>query len=322
MRKVLPAMAALVLSTCGYEGQPLPPLANIPGRVTGISATERGSRLVVEFTPPQLTTEGFPIKEPLDLDVRAGPAAPPFDEETWILSARKLSRSPAADGQAAYQMPVAEWTGKDVTVGARAIGSNGKESPWSFATVPIVSAPQPPSNLRVENTATGVRLSWKGSGTAYRVFRKTGAGDFLPVADVPGSPWTDTSTQFGQEYEYRVETLVKLAENHEAESEPSAEMRIMPVDVFPPAVPSGLQIAAGPGSAELTWNGDTEPDLASYRVYRSVSGGPFERVAEVELPAWADRTVEPGKSYRYQATAVDRSGNESLRSDAVEFRLQ
>jgi hypothetical protein len=322
MRKILALAGAMVLGGCGYEGQPLPPLANIPDRVSGLSAMQRGSQLVVEFTPPRLTMEGFPIKQPLDLEVRAEPGPQPSDEEMWEASARKLSRGSATNGQLAYEMPVTDLAGKDVTVGARAIGGNGKESRWTFATVPIVSAPQPPSNLRAENTAGGVRLSWNGSGSAYRVYRKTGAADFGPMADVPGPPWTDNSTQFGQEYAYRVETLVKLPENHEAGSEPSAEVRITPVDVFPPAVPSGLQIASGAGSAELTWNGDTEPDLASYRVYRSVAGGPFERIAEVELPALADRMIEPGKSYRYQVTAVDRSGNESARSDAVEFHLQ
>ena len=63
------------MAGCGYEGSPLPPLANVPGRVTDLSATQRGTRLLVQFTPPQLTTEGFPVKPPLDLDVRLGPGA-------------------------------------------------------------------------------------------------------------------------------------------------------------------------------------------------------------------------------------------------------
>jgi hypothetical protein len=326
MRPMLPVMAVLLTSGCGYQGQPQPPLANVPARVTGLSATQRGSELVVQFAPPQVTMEGFPIKQPLHLDVRAGPGNQPFDEEDWAAAARKLSPTPAAHGLSDYEMPVTGWAGKELTVGVRAIGSNGKEAPWMFVTAPIVASPQPPSALEVENTAAGVRLNWSYAGnpadTVFRVFRKTDAGDFAAVADVPKPPWTDPTSQFGQNYTYQVQTIVKLGEDHEAESEPSAELEITPKDIFPPAAPSGLQIAAAPDYFELSWNGNTEPDLASYRVYRSVSGGPFEQVAEVQLPAFSDRAVERGKLYRYEVTAVDRMGNESRRSNPVEVRLQ
>ncbi|HEY7387809.1 MAG TPA: hypothetical protein VH640_04835, partial [Bryobacteraceae bacterium] len=90
MRKFLPVVAALAASGCGYEGQPLPPLANIPGPVIGLSATQLGSQLVVRFSPPSLTTEAMPIHTVLDLDVRVGPAGEHFDENAWAASARKL----------------------------------------------------------------------------------------------------------------------------------------------------------------------------------------------------------------------------------------
>ncbi len=320
---VLLPVLAMVVAGCGYEGQPLAPLANVPGRVTGLSATEHGSRLVVQFMPPQLTLEGFPIKSPLDLDVRIGPAPQPFNEDTWADAARKLTGGSTANGVFTYEAPVTGWIGMDVTIGARAIGQNKKESPWSFVTmVPIVAPPQPPSDFRVENTAAGVRLSWNSGGNPVRIYRKTGATDFMAVAEVPQPPWTDSSTQFGQEYEYKVQTLVKLADNHEAESEISPEERITPKDTFSPATPSGLQIAAAPTSAELSWNSNTETDFASYRVYRSVDGGPYTQVAEVQVPAYSDHDVQPGKLYRYQLTAIDRLGNESPRSAPVEVRLQ
>jgi hypothetical protein len=321
---VLLLLLAMVMAAgCGFEGQPLAPLANVPGRVTGLSATERGSQLVVEFVPPQLTLEGFPIKSPLDLDVRVGPAPQPFDEDTWAGAARKLSGASIANGVATYEVPVTVWIGTDVTVGVRAIGQNRKESPWSFLMmVPIIAPPQPPSDFRVENTAGGVRLAWNSGGNPVRIYRKTGTSDFMAVAEVPQPPWTDSSTQFGQEYEYKIQTLVKLADNHEAESELTSEERITPKDIFPPATPSGVQVAAAPTSAELSWNGNTESDFASYHVYRSVDGGPYTQVADVQVPAYSDHDVQPGKLYRYQVSAVDRLGNESPRSAAVEVRLQ
>ena len=81
MRRILPALAALAAAGCGYVGEPLPPLANIPGRVTDLTATQRGAHLIVQFTVPQLTTEGIAIKAPLQLDLRAGLGTDPFQQE-------------------------------------------------------------------------------------------------------------------------------------------------------------------------------------------------------------------------------------------------
>jgi hypothetical protein len=63
---------ALFGAGCGYVGDPLPPLANVPGKIADLAAVQRGARLIVHFTPPAQTTEGFAIKTPLRLDLRVG----------------------------------------------------------------------------------------------------------------------------------------------------------------------------------------------------------------------------------------------------------
>jgi len=326
MRQIFPVLVVLFLTGCGYEGAPLPPLANVPGRVTGLSSTQLGTRLIVQFSPPQLTTEGFPIKPPLELDVRIGPGTEPVDEGSWAPGAQRFPRGTISSGIAAYEMPVADWIGKQVVVGVRAIGSNGKSSGWAFTATPIVPAPETPSVLRAENTAAGIRLSWTGGGNEFRIFRRTGGNDFQPVAEVPRPPWTDAETQFGQQYTYVVRSFAKLPEaggtGREAESELSAEVSLTPKDEFPPATPSGLRAAAAPQSVQLSWSANEEADLAGYRIYRGVEGGPVQRIAEVGIPAYSDANVEPAKTYRYTVSAVDRSGNESPPSGAVELQLQ
>ena len=75
---------ALCLFGCGYPGEPLPPLLNIPQRVTDLAAVERGSKIIVQFTVPKLTTESVVIKGPLHFDLRAGERGPaPFDTNAW-----------------------------------------------------------------------------------------------------------------------------------------------------------------------------------------------------------------------------------------------
>jgi hypothetical protein len=78
--------------------------------------------------------------------------------------------------------------------------------------------------------------------------------------------------------------------------------------------------AASTSSATLTWNPNTETDLASYRVYRSttqgVYGTPIATVpaGTVSYPVTG---LTIGTTYYFRITAVDSAGNESLPSNEV-----
>ena len=154
--------------------------------------------------------------------------------------------------------------------------------------------------------------------TDFRVFRKTGDGGYAPVANVQMPEWTDTATEFGTQYTYLVQGIVKLDNRREAESELSEEASIVPRDIFPPAAPQGLQASSAPNSIELNWERNMEEDLNGYRVYRAEGNGALEKIADVAaVPSFSDRKVEPGKTYHYAVSAVDRAGNESARSTAI-----
>jgi len=313
-------LAVLAAAGCGYVAEPLPPLANVPNRVADLSALQRGTQIVVRFTVPTLTTEGIALKPPLHLDLRAGPGPEPFNQEVWAANATKVTATSIKEGVASYEIPATTWVGKDVLIAVDVSGTNGKESGWSKLTVvPVVPAPERPADVQVESTAKGIRLTWQAHGNLFRIFRSTNGGPLMQVTEVPGPPWTDETTQFGQKYDYQVQTIVKLPENREAESERSAEISLTPEDKFPPATPAGLRAAEAPNSIELSWEPDTESDFAGYRLYRSVSGAGFQQIADPDLPSYSDRNVEHGKTYRYQVSAVDRIGNESSPSMPVEI---
>ena len=323
MRKLLLVAATLLVGGCGYMGEPLPPLANVPGRVTDLSAVQRGSRIVAQFTVPRLTTEGMPLKEP-KLDLRAGLAANPFHEDEWANGATRVPEGPIENGIARAEFLSSAWMGHDVILAVRVIGANGKLSGWSnFVVLPVVAPPDIPSNLHAEVTAMGIRLTWQARGTDFRVLRRAGSDNFLPVATVQQPEWTDRDFEFGKSYSYTVLTIVKVDSAREAESEASAEISIVPEDRIPPAAPTGVHAGAAPNSIELSWDRSGEPDLAGYRVYRSSSNGSVEKIAETsEVPSYSDRNVEHGRAYQYAITAVDRSGNEGPRSAAVQVTFE
>ena len=328
MPRILPEFiaAVLLLTGCGYIGSPLPPLANVPAPVTDLAAVQRDARIIVHFKLPVTTTEKVAIKSPLKLDLRIGAAAEgPFRAVQWATQAKPVPPGSVQGGVATYEVPSAEWTGKDVVIGVRVIGGNGKESDWAaLEALPVVPPPQKPGKPRIENTTEGLRLTWEGPPGDFRIYRRAGDDKaFSPVADVPQSGWIDRTTEFGKPYTYIVQRIVKLGIHQEAESDPSEEKGETPEDRFAPAAPSGLRASPAAGSVELSWDRNLEPDLAGYRVYRAVAGGTFEKVADLsQVPSYSDRAVESGKQYRYRVTAFDKSANESAQSAVAETTLQ
>jgi fibronectin type 3 domain-containing protein len=268
------------------------------------------------------------------MDLRAG-TADQFEENQWAASARRIPSNAAGNGcetrtgqeacpTARYEIASADWTDKEVIFGVRAVAGNGKHSTWSnFVVVPVVSPPEKPRGIELSATPEGIRLTWQGRGTDFRVFRRTGDEGYVQVANVPTPSWTDGTAEFGTRYRYEVQSIVKVGNGKQAESELSDEAAIVPRDIFPPAAPKGVQGSSAPNSIELNWERNTEGDLNGYRVYRAEGNGAMEKIADVTaVPSYSDRKVESGKIYHYSISAVDQAGNESPHSAAIDITMQ
>ncbi|CAM3912733.1 NPCBM/NEW2 domain-containing protein [Deinococcus frigens] len=94
-------------------------------------------------------------------------------------------------------------------------------------------------------------------------------------------------------------------------------------DSVPPVAPQGLTATASSAGITLNWADNKEPDLAGYRVSRSVSaGGPFTVLTTTPLTAssYTDTAAPQGTVSYYQVVAVDKSGNASAPSSASATR--
>ena len=325
---LLAVLPLILLSGCGYVGPVMPPSAKIPAAVKDLSAVERGAKIEVSFRTPPRTTDNVAIKQFSEIDLRVGPAPAVFDFEKWAASAKEFDIPPPPPGDPfdpkplpmSASVPVEGMIGERVVVAVRTAIKPGDEhySAWSNRVVlQIVEPVKTPAAVKIAASAAGVVLDWPAipAAQSYRILRRaSGEPALAEVGTSKTSHFVDTTSQFDVAYSYQVVAL-----NEGAESLPSDLLAITPVDTFPPSVPANVAALAGPESVEVSWQRSPESDTAGYYVYRSVDGGPFERQGDiVNLPAFSDRKVEHGKTYRYQISSVDQKNNESERSPAVE----
>jgi hypothetical protein len=154
------------------------------------------------------------------------------------------------------------------------------------------------------------------------------------AADAGGT--IDRTAERGQTYRYiaqRVRTETLDGHSLQLRSPATPPVTVLMRDTFPPQPPSGLAAIPGegvPASIDLSWEPNTDPDLAGYIVYRQKlnSAGSFDGPASrlnptpVPEPAYRDQTALLGQTYAYRVTAVDTVGNESAPSADVQEKIR
>ena len=140
-----------------------------------------------------------------------------------------------------------------------------------------------------------------------------------------GNSFLDQTFEWELTYFYRgtVVSVIEVAGKPaiEVEGDDTPEVKVFAHDIFPPAVPSGLQaVFSGTGQQafiDLIWAPVADTDLDGYNVYRHEAGGVAAKVNSelVKTPAFRDMKVVAGKTYFYSVAAVDQRGNESGRSE-------
>jgi hypothetical protein len=327
------AAAALFLSSCGYMGPVLPPSLHIPAAIKDLTVQELGAKIDYQFTLPRETTDHVIIRKFESIDLRIGPVVKPFDLNTWAAGATQLPVPPPEpqkkmkddsvepDQQIASSLAVSPYVGIHVVMAVRTAIRGERFSQWSNIVRMKIVEPLLPPLVEAGSDPKGVKLTWAAqrSGLKYRVLRqdpKEARAAEVAVVDKP--EFIDAGAQYGTQYRYTVIAL-ETSDAANAQSEPSEPKPITPEDHFPPSVPSGVTVLATPNSIELSWSRSPEPDTKGYIIYRSVDGGPFQRVAGLApLPTYSDKDIQQGKKYRYEVSAIDELNNESSRSAAVE----
>ncbi len=339
-----------MFTACATVGPPQPPSLELPKPPADLRAVRKGDRVILTWTAPSMTTDRQTVRsvgptqicrelepELTRCGTPVGEAAAQALAATNHTSSQKLSRSYidslAGSLQTDNPSSFVTYAVEVLNAGGRGAGLSNQVRVSRVRTLP------PPREFAARVTGQGVVLTWANdapAGTAsvhylYRVYRRQeGGADGILAGQVPAGPepiltLTDSSIEWQKNYEYRAETVTVVAQGTkpevQVEGDDTPEIKVFADDIFPPAVPAGLQaVASGPGQktfVDLVWAPVSDVDLEGYNVYRHEEGGAPVKVnaALLKTPAYRDDSVVPGKSYLYSASAVDVRGNESARSE-------
>jgi hypothetical protein len=348
IRKILaPIFAVAFLSGCARIGPPTPPSLELPKAVTDLRAVRKGDKVLLSWTDPTRTTVAETVRRPGPTHICRSLKADP--KQCTMIG--QVTPGPVGKG-ASKGAPRAEYTDTlpttqavdytgQYTYAVEAMNTYGRSAGLSNR-VHVAAAPAlaPPSGFHLSLSALGVEISWMCPPAPsslppdvryqLRVYRsEEGSMATTQVAEADPfncqRPLLDQSFEWEKTYLYHadVATIVTVSGKPEiqVEGDDTPQVQIVTHDVFPPATPSGLQaVFSGVGQApaiDLSWDPDTEADLAGYYIYRREDGGRAVKLNSepARTSAYRDDQVQSGKKYFYSVTAVDVRSNESPHSE-------
>jgi len=342
---LLAVLAVGVLAACGIPGAPQPPSLELPRTVQNLYAVRKGDQVKLTWSTPRETTDRARIKHlgatricravnqvAVAECVETVGTLPP--ERTPLAMAATFVDTLPSALQAAHETGFATYAVQVENTRGRSAGLSNQ------VVVPLAPTPPPPNRVSARVTAEGVSISasggvgdWPVALTSYHLFRRSLNGK--EEVDI-GEPaiyeqtgraysigFLDRTAEWEKTYLYRVAGVTVepvQGVDERIEGDASQEIEVFVHDIFPPAVPTGLQavFTETPQQSfiDLSWTPDTEPDLAGYDVYRHEEGGQPVRINSevVKVPAYRDTNVQAGHRYFYSVSALDVRGNESARS--------
>jgi hypothetical protein len=341
------------LTGCASIGPPLPPSLELPRPPADLRAVRKGDKVTLTWTIPPRTMDRQSVRylgktlicrggeSTLNqCGTPVGEAAPPpdftgkKDADGKKLAATFVDTLPVDlrlrndFGSATYAVEVLNRAGRGASLSNQ-------------VHVPVAKTLPAPTDYSARVTAQGVVLTWTGPllslpvpnpvRRSYRVYRRTeGSQREILIGELEAGSenhlsLTDQTFEWEKTYFYRANTFTVIAQPGKPEvsidGDDTPEVKVIADDVFPPAVPTGLQaVFSGPGQqpfVDLIWAPVTDADLDGYNVYRHEDGAAPVKVnaAPVKMPAFRDAQVVSGKIYFYSVSSVDSRGNESAVSE-------
>jgi len=196
----------------------------------------------------------------------------------------------------------------------------------NLATIVPLDVPVAPAGLAAAAKPQGVVLSWtKPAATitgdakpyisGYNIYRvPSGSPDETGTAinTSPASTTTYTDVPPYGAYSYRV-TAVSSTGTPRIESDASNSATATFKDLLPPPAPASVTALVETKAVRLVWDPVEAPDFAGYLVYRTEGTGRIKLTpGPAQITYFRDISADPGITYYYSVTAIDKNGNESV----------
>jgi hypothetical protein len=302
---LLLALSVLVGAVgCASIGPPEAPALELPKPPTDLKAARKGDKVTLTWTIPARTTERQSVRylgktevcrssDPalLKCGVPVGQVSPPADfANKKDSTGKKLTDSYTGSISAVQTDREKQDPFATVTYAIEVRNEAGRSAGLSNQVhVPLAETLAAPQDFSAKPTGEGIVLSWTGARSpspsplvryGYRVLRwqdgnkqETVVGE-VAAGSVDDLSLTDQSFEWEKTYYYRVESFTVLAQPGKPQvrivGDDTPEVKVFAHDVFPPAVPSGLQaVFSGPGQQpfiDLIWAPVGATDLAAYNV--------------------------------------------------------
>jgi hypothetical protein len=347
----------VLLSGCGLPGAPLAPSLHIPKPVQDLRAVRKGNDVLLSWTSPTESTDGTLVRKPGKMIVSRAVGS----NDNFVNIAEETLRPALSEDQNekiaitdSLSSILRSTTPPDfVTYRVIAVGERNRTAgPGNSVQVSALPVLPPPSKIDLRLIPEGVEISFavdsstplpnkSGVQYLYRVLRRADAvkGEPVVVAQLEPAAATlrvvDSKIEWESTYDYWVTPITHWqagSRGGDVEGLDSSAAKILAHDVFPPAVPTGLQaVYAGDPqrpAIDLTWTPNSDEDLAGYNVYRrevsdASANVTFTKInsALVKTPSFHDAQVRPGGTFIYAVSAVDLRNNESNKSKETSERV-
>lgn len=333
---------SLLLSGCGYKTLPVPPETIVPKAVEDLRYTFNEKGVVLTWTYPSETIKGTDLTDISSFEVYRAvvavdnycPTCPiPFGEPVVLPG----SMAGGEQRKASYESALLR-SGEKYFFKVRSRTSWWAASADSNIVSFVWHMPaKAPEGVGVEAKDRSVQLRWLPPTllmdgqpvdlpVQYQISRSADGKTYEEIGKpVQQTAYVDNNLRNGQQYFYRVQSLLEVEKNMVAGgmSEP---VSAVPVDLAAPGVPAGVTVVSTGAGVKVFWEPVVAADLQGYHVYRRGAGQKkAERIGDVQAiyTIFEDKNVPAsGGPYSYSVTSYDqmKPANESKPSAEASAR--
>ncbi|MCF8050436.1 MAG: hypothetical protein K9L59_04305 [Desulfobacterales bacterium] len=207
-----------------------------------------------------------------------------------------------------------------------AYDAKGETGPSNVVTAKTKALPPHPADIVARSgMVKSVALAWTPVDDpdvgGYAIYRGAAPDRLEALTKLKGyrkNSYQDKGVGFssladGTDYHYAVASYNLFGA--EGQKTPAVRARTKPR----PSAAAGLRLSALPDRILVQWDLNSEPDIDTYRLYRSRGGGGWSKIAEIGPRefSYSDTDLKPDTEYRYRMIVEDSDG---LEGDPAESR--